>query len=90
MTCGFPYSDDGGGVLGPHPVRLCRRAGTLVDLLEALGERVELVGVQVPVAVQRLHRVLVADLACSGRGTGQAAPQAVAIQSSTPSSSLGS
>jgi hypothetical protein len=58
LTCGFPYLDDHGGTLGPHRGRPSRRAGPLPDLLEALGERVELVWVQVAVLVQSLHRVL--------------------------------
>jgi hypothetical protein len=52
-------------VLGPHSVRRRRRPGALVERLEALGEGVELVGVQVAVAVQGLHRVLWPSWRCN-------------------------
>src|SRR6266545_8311952 len=62
LTCGFSYLDHGWGAIGSRWGRHCLRAGALVDGLQPLGERVELVRVQVPVAVQGLHRVLVAEL----------------------------
>jgi hypothetical protein len=61
LTCSFGHLEYNRAALGPRTVRVGCRAGAFVDLLEAVGERVELVGVEVAVAVQGLHRVLVAE-----------------------------
>jgi hypothetical protein len=54
VTCGFAYPGHGRGAAGSRWGRRRLRAGAFVDRLQPLGERVQLVGVEVAVAVQGL------------------------------------